>query len=190
MKTVSLQSSLLSRGIAALGITSLAAVAFLVTTPAQAQNGPDRLDMTEHAMQDQHGGRGEGMMHKRMGYMLDKIGATPEQKQKIADIAKQQSGDMKATHERRMKARSELATALSAATIDKAAVERLRAEQSSNFDIQSKKRTQMMMDIAAVLSPEQRVKMRELMENRRGGHGWGHRRDDRGPAPGADKPAK
>ena len=107
-----------------------------------------------------------------------------------ADIAKGQTGDMKATYERRKKARSDLAAALSAPTIEKATVERLRAEQSSDFDMQSKKRTQMMLDIAAVLSPEQRVKMRELMEKRRGSHGWGHGRDDRGPAQGMDKPTK
>ena len=190
MKTVLLQSSLLSRGVAVLGITCLATAAFFATSPAQAQHSPDYVGMTDHAMRDQHGGRGDGMMHKRMGYMLDKVNATPEQKQKIADIAKQQSGDMKANKERRMKARSDLAAALSAPTIDRSAVERLRAEQSSDFDMQSKKRTQVMMDIAAVLSPEQRVKMRELMEKQRGGYGWGHRRDDRGPGPSTDKPAK
>ena len=187
MKTVLLQSSLLSRSVALLGIASLATAAFLVMNPAHAQNGPDNTGMTDHAMRDHYDGRSDG---KRMAYMLDRVGATPEQKQKIADIAKQQSGDMKGTHERRMKARSDLAAALSAPNIDKSAVERLRSERSSDFDTQSKKRTQMMLDIAAVLSPEQRLKMRELMEKRRGGNGWGHRRDDRGPAPGMDKPVR
>lgn len=190
MKSVLLQSSLLSRGVAVLGITCLATAAFFATSPAQAQLSPDHAGVTDHAMRDQHGGRGEGMMHKRMGYMLDKVGATPEQKQKIADITKQQSGDWKATRERRMKARSDLAAALSAPTIDRSAVERLRAEQTSDFDTQSKKRTQIMIDIAAILTPEQRVKMRELMERQRSGHRWGHRRDDRGPGPSTDKPAK
>ena len=200
MKTVSLQSSVLSRAVALLGIASLATAACLIASPAHAQNTADLLGTTDHAMGDHHGGRGADMMQRRMGRMLDKIGASPEQKQKIADIAniaKQQSGDMKANHERHTKARSDMAAALSAPTIDKATVERLRAEGIANHDTQSKKRTQMMLDIAAVLSPEQRVKMREMMEKRggrEGGRGWGHgmgdKGADRGPTPGSDKPAK
>ena len=186
MKTVSLQSSVLSRGVALLGIASLATAVMLIASPAHAQHSPDAMGTTEHGMQDHHGGRGDGMMHRRMGHLLDKIGATPEQKQKIADIVKQQSGDMKANRERRMKAHSEFAAALAAPTIDKTTVERLRTEGIANHDAQSKKRVQMMLDIAAVLSPEQRVKMREIMEKRGGGHhggrGWG--RDS------GDKPAK
>jgi len=60
---------------------------------------------------------------------------------------------------------------MSAATIDKAAIETLRAEQIKLVDEASKLATQTMQDIAEVLTPEQRAKLAEKMEKR---HGWMH----------------
>jgi Spy/CpxP family protein refolding chaperone len=55
---------------------------------------------------------------------------------------------------------------LSAPTIDRAAIERLRAEQMQATDAVSKRMSQAFADAAEVLTPEQRKKVAERMQKR------------------------
>jgi Spy/CpxP family protein refolding chaperone len=57
---------------------------------------------------------------------------------------------------------------LSAATIDRAAIEALRAEQVALADATSKRLAQALADTADVLTPEQRVKLAERVSRRMG----------------------
>lgn len=104
-------------------------------------------------------------------HMLDDVKANDEQKAKASAIVKASvekgaplADKLRGNHEQMRKL-------MSAATINKAAIETLRAEQIKLADEASKLATQTMQDIAEVLTPEQRAKLAEKMEKRRG---WMH----------------
>lgn len=104
-------------------------------------------------------------------HMLDDVKANDAQKAQASAIVKASvekgaplADKLRGNHEQMRKL-------MSAATIDKGAIETLRAEQIKLADEASKLATQTMQDIAEVLTPEQRAKLAEKMEKR---HGWMH----------------
>ena len=82
------------------------------------------------------------------------------------------AGELRPLRERHAAARKQAIDLLSAPTIDRTALEKVRAEELQSAEALSKKMTQAIADAAEVLSPEQRVKLRERVQRR-----WG-----RGPA--------
>lgn len=95
-------------------------------------------------------------MTKHMAIELD---ATADQQSKIADIAKAAVGDLRALREKAQAARSQAVALLTAPTIDRTAIERLRAEQIGLAETASKRIAQALTDAAEVLNPEQRRKV-------------------------------
>jgi len=63
---------------------------------------------------------------------------------------------------------------LAAPTIDRAAIEKLRAEQITLADASSKRMTQALADAGEVLNPEQRKKLAERMQKMGERRGWMH----------------
>jgi Spy/CpxP family protein refolding chaperone len=132
-----------------------------VTLPliaAQAQ------DAGMHAMM---GGPGHGGMHAMMmehiGQMLDKVGATPDQKAKIEDILHSGFASMGGVHADMQQTHARLHALLTAPTIDRNALEQLRSAEIAQIDQASRKMVKAMADAAEVLSPEQRAKLATLM---------------------------
>ena len=120
------------------------------------------------AMSGMMGGPGHGAMHAQamahIQQMLDKVSATPEQKSRIEAILHAgftsmgaMHGDMQATHTR-------LHQLLTAPTIDRQALEALRASQIASLDQASRKLVDSMADAAEVLTPAQRAKLGALMQ--------------------------
>jgi len=95
-------------------------------------------------------------MTKHMAIELD---ATADQQAKIANIAKAAAADLRALREKWQAARSQAVTLLTAPTIDRTAIERLRAEQIGLAETASKRIAQALADAAEVLNPEQRRKV-------------------------------
>jgi periplasmic protein CpxP/Spy len=95
-------------------------------------------------------------MTKHMAIELD---ATADQQAKIATIAKAAVGDLRAMREKAQAARTQAITLLTAPTVDRTAIERLRTEQMGLADSASKRIAQALADIADVLNPEQRRKV-------------------------------
>lgn len=128
-----------------------------------------------------------------------RIDATGEQQSKLIAIAKSTVKDVVPLRQKAGDVRKDVMKLMSAPAIDRAAIEKLRADQIANMDAISKRMTQGLADAAEVLTPEQRQKVAERMEKRREGRGrWFRgegRGEGRGPGqgpgqdPGPDAPA-
>ncbi len=116
----------------------------------------------EHGM---HGGgmHGMGMAHAHIERLLTQVDATPEQKAKIEAIFKTAFQSLKPLHEKLEGAHGDLHRLLAAPTIDRSALEQLRAARIADVDQASKTLVQAAADAAEVLSPDQRAKLATLM---------------------------
>lgn len=117
-----------------------------------------------HAMG--HGG-GHGGMHAMMGAHLDemlaKVDATPDQKTRIHGIMKDAMAAMGPVHERLAATHGEIHRLLAAPTVDRAALEQLRAARMADIDQASKVLVRAMADAADVLDARQREKLGTMM---------------------------
>src|SRR5215469_15015909 len=113
--------------------------AFMFGPPTQAQI-EDRIDR----------------MTKHLAIELD---ATPDQQMKIASIAKAAVGDLLPLREKTQAARRQAIALLTAPTIDRSAIEKLRADQIAMADMASKRIVQAASDASEMLSPDQRRKI-------------------------------
>jgi Spy/CpxP family protein refolding chaperone len=123
-----------------------------------------------HFMHSSWGGR--GFAERRLDYVLEAIKATPEQSEKIKTIVGNARDDMRATREGFVDARDRFADILGAATIDRAAAEKLRSERVQAIDEASKKLAAAMLDAAEVLTPEQRSELLQHFKERRAFGRW------------------
>jgi Spy/CpxP family protein refolding chaperone len=119
------------------------------------------------AQMDEHAER----MVKHLAVEVD---ATPEQRAKLTTIAKDLARDMAPLREKLRSARTQGIELMAAPTIDRAAIEKLRAEQITLADASSKRVTQALADSAEVLTPDQRKKLAERMQKMGGRRGWMH----------------
>jgi len=106
---------------------------------------------------------------KRVKHMLDEVKASDEQKAKAVGIVKASLSKGAPLAEKMRDNHTQLHKLMSAATLDKAAIEALRVEQIKLADEASKLATQTMQDVAEVLTPEQRAKLAATMEKRHAG---------------------
>jgi Spy/CpxP family protein refolding chaperone len=121
--------------------------------PGYWRSGPANIDpVTAEAWAD-----------KRARYLAVAIGANAEQQEKLATIAKGVVKDMLPMRDKRLAARTQGRELLTAKTVDRAALEKLRAEQIATQDAASKRTIQALVDAAEVLTPEQRAKIDTLL---------------------------
>jgi periplasmic protein CpxP/Spy len=101
-------------------------------------------------------------MTKHMAIELD---ATSDQQVKIANIAKAAAADLRTLRDKAQATRTQAVALLTAPTIDRSAIDRLRAEQMALADTASKRIAQALADTAEVLNPEQRRKIADWVTN-------------------------
>ena len=102
------------------------------------------------------------------------IDATPEQQQKIIALVTATAADLKPVTIRMRATGKEMKELLLATTVDRAALEKLRAQRLADAEKVSKDMVRTIADIAELLSPEQRKILEERVEQfrhmRRGWH--------------------
>lgn len=100
---------------------------------------------------------------------LEAVDATAEQEKRIWAIVDETRAELRPLAREFRDARGQAAALLTAGTIDRAAVETLRAERIAAIDAASKKLTAAVLDAADVLTPEQRATLAKRFEERRFG---------------------
>lgn len=193
-KTMTATGAWPSRGRARVVMTGmLLTLMAAISLSAWAQPAPPSagMGMEGHGMhRGMHGGMG-GMMFggspervgKMIDSMLDGLNATDAQRSQIKQIAAAAGADMKTQmqagrglHQRGMEI-------FAAPTVDGAAAEQLRQQMLQQHDQMSRRMTQAMVDVARVLTPEQRAKVGERMKDRHARMDERMKRIDRSPAP-------
>jgi Spy/CpxP family protein refolding chaperone len=148
--------------------------------PGRGEHGRGMDDM-HHGMGVMHREMGGGMMFggspERMGrmidHMLDGLNASDAQRGQIKQIAAAAAADLKAQAEAGRGLRQRAMQAFTAPTVDAAAAEQVRQQMLQQHDQMSRRMTQAMLDVARVLTPEQRVRLGERIRDRQA------RREDR-----------
>jgi Spy/CpxP family protein refolding chaperone len=114
-----------------------------------------------------HGGWGRHGHHRfsaeeirdHVEWMLRDVDASDEQVERITAIATATASELRGLHEQHRGARDQIAAALGGATVDRAALETLRAEHVAAADEASRKITDALAQVAEVLTPEQRAEL-------------------------------
>ena len=99
---------------------------------------------------------GGGFMAFRMHKILDRVGATDAQKAQIKTIWEALKPQLKALHQQHEQIHQQITQAMTAATIDPGAIEKLRQQSVQVIDKISSTITQGFVQTAQVLTPDQR----------------------------------
>jgi len=114
----------------------------------------------------------EEHLDRMLKHLYVEIDATEEQKQRLEPIVKQAAKDLLPLRDKARAARKRAVELLTADTIDRTAVEALRAEHLQLAEQASRRLTQALADVAEVLTPAQRKELAARIE--RHGRGWRH----------------
>jgi periplasmic protein CpxP/Spy len=118
-----------------------------------------------------HGGFGgpfdpaaaEDRADRAIRHFVVEIDATADQQEKLRSIVRAAVRDLLPMRERVSVTRQRARDLLTQTTIDRDAIERLRAEQVEAFDAASRRFAQALADVTEVLTPEQRRRVSDLM---------------------------
>lgn len=132
----------------------------------------------------ERGMRGEGFGAPALNQrMLEKVGASAEQRAQITQIMDAARTDLRAQREEGRSLHTQMRALFTQPSIDEAAVESLRQQMVARHDAASQRMTQAMVEASRVLTVEQRqqiaVLMAERADRRGDGHGGRHGADDR-----------
>jgi protein CpxP len=127
---------------------------------------------------------GQGMMPfsgRHLQHLLDEAKATDAQRTQIKAIADKAQTELKALHDDGRKLREQGLDLWASPKLDAASAEAFRQQMLKHHDQMSQRVTQAMLDVAKVLTPEQRAtvakQMREhrmgMMDRMKAHMGWG-----------------
>lgn len=149
--------------------------AALLAGAAAYTGGPSLARVAAHpAAEGDDAGARPGFMARRLERVLERVGATPEQRAQVKTIWDGLRPQIKAVHEQRRAVRKQMMAAITAPSIDAGAVEKLRRETMTLADRASALMTQGLVATSQVLTPEQRKQAGEAFGKQGGFHGRGH----------------
>ena len=158
------QGSISMMRLMAASVFVVAAAATAFSAHAQGHHGPGR-----------GGPDGPGMMMfggppeqaaRSVDRMLDGLTATDAQRAQIRQIVTTAAAELKAQRDTGRGLQEKGMQIFTAPTVDAGAAESLRQQMSAQRDQASKRMLQAMLDVAKVLTPEQRAKIGERMKER------------------------
>jgi Spy/CpxP family protein refolding chaperone len=116
-----------------------------------------------------HGDGGPGMMMwgRHLDRALEAVGASDAQRTQIKQITDAARTDLETQHQAARDLRQQMMQAFTQPTVDANAVEALRQQMLAQHDQASRRMMQAMLDVSRVLTPEQRAKLAERMQQRR-----------------------
>ena len=151
--------TLIVGGVAAVALTSIGVVGAM----SRDNDGPRGWGGPRPHHMEMRGGPGGpmgGMTGERgLERMMDAVGATPEQAEKLRTIFGKARDELRPLRAELRDSRDDVAKLLGAPTIDRAAAETMRSERFAQLDQASQKLTTAILDAAEVLTPEQRAKL-------------------------------
>ncbi len=118
----------------------------------------------------------EARIERLVKHAAIEIDATQEQQEQVTALVTAVAMDLRPMHDRMRATGMELHDLLRAETIDRAALEQLRAARLADAERISKTLVGALADVAEVLSPEQRKVLDERIEQFRSMHQGGHHR--------------
>jgi protein CpxP len=143
----------------------LVAILASVALSAWAQTSPGM-----HGGPGMHDGpdmMGLPMQGRMVDRMLDSVNATAEQRTQIKQITARAAADMKGQRDAGRALREQGAKLFTQPTVDPVAAEALRQQMLQQHDQASRRMLQAMLDVAKVLTPEQRKQLADRMAERR-----------------------
>ncbi|HYN41435.1 MAG TPA: Spy/CpxP family protein refolding chaperone [Thermoanaerobaculia bacterium] len=105
------------------------------------------------------------------GWIVEDLGGSPEQQAKLSAIAKAAAKDLAPVHDEFVAGRRQAVEILTAAQIDRAALEAHRVRQMQLITTVSERLTKAVADAADILTPEQRVKAADKLASHMGRFG-------------------
>ena len=114
----------------------------------------------------------EQRLDRMLKHLYVEIDATEAQKEKLAPIVKDAARDLAPLRGKMQTARTQAMDLLTKDSVDRAAIEALRAEQLQQAEAASKRFSRALADIAEVLTQEQRKQIASRIEKHR--RGWMH----------------
>jgi periplasmic protein CpxP/Spy len=112
-------------------------------------------------------------LERMLKHLYVEIDATDEQKERLAPIVKQAAKDLLPLRKKMRAARTQAIELLTRDTIDRSAIEALRAGQLQLAEQASRRIAQSLADVAEVLTPAQRKELAARIERHR--RGWAPR---------------
>lgn len=128
-----------------------------------AQGGPGHFGM-HHASLASDPARMNEHVDRMVKHFAVETDATPAQQEKLSTIVKSAFTDLAPLRDKLRTARVDAIKLMKADTVDRAAIERLRADQLQVAETTSKRLTQAIADAADVLTPQQRQKVAGKLE--------------------------
>jgi protein CpxP len=147
------------------GLLALAAGAGAAGTALAQQGGA--MEMM-HGMAGHHGAMDPAAMEAQFDRHIAEMvpDATAEQKARLKAIAGRAHADIHNVHQQLGDTHRRAHALLLGATVDRAGLEALRAEQLRQLDATSRRLTASLADAAEVLTPEQRQRLAEHLQAR------------------------